>query len=131
LPPRSSPLDPPSSGLALEQFDRNAFRRAQEGNAHTRPHRRRPPGELDALRFEFGDQRIDAVDREPEMIEPLVRRERGRVDAVAGSTGAMKMLAPPSLRSMRGLPCCMLRTTSAPSMRSYHWAVASGLGVRK
>src|SRR5262245_2996737 len=43
----------------------------------------------------------------------------------------MKMLAPPSLRSMRGLPCCMVRITSAPSMRSYHWAVASGLAVRK
>src|SRR5262249_51102072 len=46
-------------------------------------------------------------------------------------TGAMKMLAPPSLRSMRGLPCCMLRTTSAPSMRSYHWAVRSGSVVRR
>src|SRR6266403_2750683 len=43
----------------------------------------------------------------------------------------MKMLAPPSLRSMRGLPCCMVRITSAPSMRSYHWAVTSGLAVRK
>src|SRR5881392_1760832 len=30
------------------------------------------------------------------------------------------MLAPPSLRSMRGLPCCMLRMTSAPSTRSNH-----------
>src|SRR5215470_12277749 len=46
-------------------------------------------------------------------------------------TGAMKMLAPPSLRSMRGAPCCMLRITSAPSMRSYHCAVASGLVVRR
>jgi hypothetical protein len=55
-----------SNGLALEQFDRNAFRRAQEGNAHARPHRRRPAGELDALRLEFGNERIDAVDREPE-----------------------------------------------------------------
>src|SRR4029077_2237673 len=35
------------------------------------------------------------------------------------------------LRSMRGLPCCVVRITSAPSMRSYHWAVASGLAVRK
>src|SRR5437763_9163397 len=43
----------------------------------------------------------------------------------------MKMLAPPSLRSMRGLPCCMVRITSAPSMRSYHWAVVSGSAVRK
>src|SRR5262245_57314540 len=43
----------------------------------------------------------------------------------------MKMLAPPSLRSMRGLPCCMLRITSAPSMRSYHWAVPSGSVVRR
>src|SRR5258706_15207446 len=43
----------------------------------------------------------------------------------------MKMLAPPSLRSMRGLPCCMVRITSAPSMRSYHWAVTSGLAVGK
>src|SRR5262245_19107303 len=43
----------------------------------------------------------------------------------------MKMLAPPSLRSMRGLPCCMLRMTSAPRMRSNHCAVASGSGLRR
>src|SRR5262245_3574910 len=43
----------------------------------------------------------------------------------------MKMLAPPSLRSMRGLPSCMLRSTSAPSIFSNHWAVASGFGLRR
>src|SRR5262245_20269364 len=40
------------------------------------------------------------------------------------------MLAPPSFRSMRGLPSCMDLITSAPSIFSNHAAVASGFGLR-
>src|SRR5581483_440560 len=45
-------------------------------------------------------------------------------------TGATKILPPPSFRSMRGWPCCMVRTTSAPSIFSNHCAMPSGLVVR-
>src|SRR5215831_2783671 len=78
------PLGSRSGDVAIEQLDRYPLRRAQEGDADAWPHRRRLPGELDALGLEFGDDGIDAADREPEMIEALVGRDRGRIDAVAG-----------------------------------------------
>ena len=49
----------------------------------------------------------------------------------SGSTGVIDTLAPPTLRSMRGLPCCMVRITSAPNVLSYYAAVASGFGLRR
>ena len=70
--------------LAIEQLDRHPLRRAQEGDAHARPHRGRLPGELDALGLELRDHGVDAGDREPEVIEALVGRDRRRIDAVAG-----------------------------------------------
>src|SRR5215471_10125722 len=83
-----TPLGPPlgsrSGDVAIEQLDRYPLRRAQEGNADAWTHRRRLPGELDALGLELGDDGVDAADREAEMIEALVRRDRGQIDAVAG-----------------------------------------------
>src|SRR5215470_5212673 len=73
-----------SGGVAIEQLDRHPLRRAQEGDAHARPHRGRPPGELDALGLELRDHGVDAGDREPEVIEALVGRDRRRIDAIAG-----------------------------------------------
>src|SRR5262245_53481879 len=72
-----------SDRLALEQLDRNALRRAQEGDPHARPHRGGFLGELDALAFELGDDGVDATDREPEVIKALIRRRRWRIDTVA------------------------------------------------
>src|SRR5262245_22720643 len=72
-----------SDRIALEQLDRNAFRRAQEGNPHARPHRGRLLSELDALALELGDKPVDAADREPEVVETLIWRHRRRIDAVA------------------------------------------------
>ena len=57
--------------------------RAQERDARARPHRGRLARELDALRLEVGDDRVDAADRQPEMIEALIGRDRRRIDAVA------------------------------------------------
>src|SRR5262249_42752160 len=69
-----------SDRLALEQLDRNALRRAQEGDPHARPHRGGFLGELDALAFELGNDGVDATDREPEVIKALIRRRRWRID---------------------------------------------------
>jgi hypothetical protein len=46
-------------------------------------------------------------------------------------TGAMKMFAPPSFRSIRFWPSCTLRITSAPSISSNQRAVPSGSGLRR
>src|SRR5207248_5394616 len=72
-----------SDRLALEQLYRNALRRPQKGNPHARPHRGRLLAELDALALELSDDGVDAGNREPEVIEALVRRHRRRIDAVA------------------------------------------------
>src|SRR6516225_2261772 len=73
-----------SGGVAIEQLDRHALGRAQEGDAHPGPHRGGVAGELDALGLELGDHRVDAADREAEVIEALVGRDRRRIDAIAG-----------------------------------------------
>src|SRR5215831_7095559 len=76
--------------VGVEKLDRDALRRAQEGDARTRPHGSRLAGELDALGLELGDDRVDAADDEAEMVEALVRRGRRRIDAVAGGHGREK-----------------------------------------
>src|SRR5262249_60704623 len=73
-----------SGRVAIEQLDRHAFGGAQEGDAHPRAHRGGVTGELDTLGLELGDHGVDAADREPEMIEALVGRDRRRIDAIAG-----------------------------------------------
>src|ERR1700704_4853298 len=73
-----------SRRVAVEQLNRDAFGCAQEGDARARPHRGGLAGELDALGLELGHDRVDAAHREAEMIEALIGRDRGRVDAVAG-----------------------------------------------
>jgi hypothetical protein len=42
-------------------------------------------GELGTLGLELGNDRIDAADAQPEMIEALIRGGRRRVDTVAGN----------------------------------------------
>src|SRR5215467_3712188 len=74
----------PSHRPALQQFDRDPLRAADEAHPHARAHRGRLLGELDALAFEFGGDRVDAGNRQPEMVEALIGRGRRRVDAVAG-----------------------------------------------
>src|SRR5215471_10138061 len=83
-PPLAFAASSDSGGVAIEQLDRHSLGRAQEGDAHPRPHRGGVAGELDALGLELGDHGIDPADREPEVIEALVGRDRRWVDAVAG-----------------------------------------------
>src|SRR3954470_6638330 len=47
-----------SRNVAVEQLDRDAFGRAQEGDARARPHRRGLAGEFDALGLELGHDRV-------------------------------------------------------------------------
>src|SRR6185437_12177903 len=80
-------LRPLSSGVfrvAIQQLDRNALRPAEETYLDTRPRRIRLPGELDTLLLEIGGDDIDIADREPEMIEPLIRSSRRSIHAIAG-----------------------------------------------
>src|SRR3954462_9185671 len=62
---------------AIEQFDRHALRPADEADARARPHRGRLAGELDALGLEVRRDGVDAGDRKPEVVEALIRRDRG------------------------------------------------------
>src|SRR6185437_13280332 len=76
-----------SSGVfrvAIQQLDRNALRPAQEAYLDTRPRRIRLLGELDTLLLEIGGDDVDIADRQPEMIEPLIRSSRRSIHAVAG-----------------------------------------------
>ncbi len=68
------------SWIAIEQFDRHAFRRLDEADAHARPHRRRLLGELDALGFEVGGDLVDAAHGKAEMIEAAIGDRRRGID---------------------------------------------------
>ena len=102
----------------LEQLDRHALGAAQEAM--------RMPGRMVVgsmvnsapLALSSADDSIDARDRQAEVIEPLIGRARRGIGLAVGQHLEMKTSAPPTLRSMRGLPCCMVRITSAPNMRS-------------
>src|SRR5438105_1782225 len=73
-----------SDSVAVQELDRDPFRRTQEGDAHSRPHGRRLARELGSLGLELGNDRIDAADRETEMIEALIGCGGWRIDAIAG-----------------------------------------------
>ncbi|GCC47191.1 hypothetical protein chiPu_0031386, partial [Chiloscyllium punctatum] len=69
--------------VALEQFDRDALRAADEADPYAGADRGRLLGELDALGLDLGRDRVDVLHRQPEMIEPLIGRHRRGIDAVA------------------------------------------------
>ena len=63
------------------------------------------------------------------MIEAAIRDRRRGIDFfVPGPHRSEEDLAPPSFKSMRSLPCCMDRLTSAPSIFTNHCAIAFGIG---
>src|ERR1700712_230701 len=70
--------------VALQQLDGNALWSANEADAHAGPNRGRWLGKLDAFGLDLRGDGVDVLDRQPEMIEPLIGRYRRRVDAVAG-----------------------------------------------
>src|SRR6266851_6830837 len=69
--------------VALQEFDRDALRSADEANAHARPNSDRLFRELHTLGLDLGGHCIDVLHGQPEMIQPLVRCQRRGVDAVA------------------------------------------------
>src|ERR1700734_180503 len=69
--------------VALEQFDRDTLRPADEADANARPNGRRPPGELDTLGLDLGGHRIDVLHAQSEMIEPLIGCYGWAIDAVS------------------------------------------------
>ena len=91
---------------AVQELDRYAFGPADEADAHPGSNRGRLAGELDPLALSRR-RGVDAGHRKAEMIKPAIGRRRRRVNPVAGRTSAMNILAPPSFRSMRGLPSCI------------------------
>src|SRR5215471_3351245 len=58
-----------SSHHAIEKLNGNSLGRAQERDAHSRTHRGWLFGELDALCFKFGHDRVYAAHTQPEMVE--------------------------------------------------------------
>src|ERR1700716_3741413 len=56
--------------VALQQFDRDALRSADEANADARPDGGRLLGELDTLGLDLGGHGIDVLHRQSEMVEP-------------------------------------------------------------
>src|SRR5579859_336607 len=69
--------------IAVEQLDRDAFRRFDEADAHAGPHRGRLFGELDALGLELGGDLVDAAHRKAEMIEAAIGNRRRGIDLLA------------------------------------------------
>src|SRR5689334_16957456 len=75
-----------SSGVflvALQKLDRDSLRAADEANAHARTNSGRLAGELDTPCLDLGRDRVDVLDRQAEMIKPLIGRGGRRVDAIA------------------------------------------------
>src|SRR5581483_162537 len=68
--------------VALEQFDRDALRPADEADAHPRADSGRLARELDTLGPDFGGDRVDVLHGQAEMVEPLIGSGRRRVDTV-------------------------------------------------
>src|ERR1700722_8004398 len=69
--------------VALEEFDRDTLRPADEADPNARPDGCRFPGELDALGPDLGGYRVDIPQSQSEMIEPLIGGCRRAVDAVS------------------------------------------------
>src|SRR6201987_2559307 len=62
-----------SGGVAVQQLDVDILRAAEEGDPHTGPYRLRLDSEFGALFFELGDDSIDPIDAQPDMLEPEIR----------------------------------------------------------
>ena len=60
----------------------DVLRAAQKGDAHAGPDRLWLDGEFGALLLQFGDDRIDPLDPQPEMFEPEIGRLRRRGDSL-------------------------------------------------
>src|SRR5207253_7806749 len=69
--------------VALQKFDRDALRAAQEADAHAGADGGRLLRELDALALDRRRDRVDVLHGEAEMVEHLLGRHRRGVDAVA------------------------------------------------
>ena len=121
-----------SGGVSVQQLDMDILRAAQKGDPHPGPDRLGLDGKFGALLLELGDDLVDPVDPQADMLEPEIRRLRRCGDGLLRRTCAMKTATPPRLRSRRGLPSdCTERMISAPNMFSYQRAVASASGLRK
>src|SRR4051795_8653325 len=68
--------------IALQQFDRNPLRTANETDTDARSNVVRLGGELDTLAFQFGNDGVDLLHRKAEMIEALMRPHRSGADAI-------------------------------------------------
>src|SRR5690349_2139778 len=70
--------------VALEQFDRDALRAADEADPYTRADGLRLARELDTLGLDLGRDSVDVLYRQTKVVEALIGRDWRRVDAVAG-----------------------------------------------
>src|ERR1700727_1948099 len=70
--------------VPLKQFDRNALGPANEADPHARPDGVGLRGEFHALGLDLGGDRIEALDRQSEVVAPLLGMTWGRTDTVAG-----------------------------------------------
>ena len=121
-----------SGGVPVQQFDMDVLRAAEKGDPHPGSDRLGLDGKFGALLFELGDDPVDPVDTQADMLEPEIRRLRRRGHGLLGRNLRDENSHPPRLRSRRGLPSdCTERMISAPNMFSYQRAVASASGLRK
>ena len=65
-----------SGGVSVEQFYMHILRAAEKGDPYPGSDRLGLDGKFGALLFELGDDPVDAVDTQADMLEPEIRRFR-------------------------------------------------------
>ena len=63
-----------SGGVSVQQFDMDILRAAEKGDPHPGPDRLGFDGKFGALLLELGDDPVDPIDTQADMLEPEIRR---------------------------------------------------------
>ena len=80
-------MPPPSVDVSVQQLDMDILRAAEKGDPHPGPNRLGLDGKFGALLFEFGDDPVDPVDTQADMLEPEIRRFRWRGHGLQPASG--------------------------------------------
>src|SRR3984893_9268072 len=73
-----------SGGVPVQQFDMDVLRAAEKGDPHPGSDRLGLDAKFGALLFELGDDPVDPVDTQADMLKPEIRRLRRRGHGLLG-----------------------------------------------
>src|SRR5205085_3091027 len=76
VPLASGTQEKKSGGVPVQQFDMDILRAAQKGDPHPGSDRLGLDGKFGALFFELGDDPVDPVDTQADILDPELRRIR-------------------------------------------------------